>query len=120
MKENSLLLSLLAGLITVLLIAGVSLLVKINKVSSSYSLQVAKTIDLEKQIKDTQDKNVELEEGNLTSKKEIETLRLKIAKMEEEKLQLEQKNKKLEDSLKKEEVTKENVSTINQEAVVIK
>jgi uncharacterized protein YlxW (UPF0749 family) len=95
MKDSPLIISLLIGLIVVLVIAGVSLLVKMNSLSGVYKQELAKNISLEKNIED-----LKAENSNLTAK--IEQLNLEAKNLREENLKIEKLKEKLEDNLKEE------------------
>jgi len=62
MKNNVWIISLLVGLIVVLVIGGVSLLVKVNDLSKEYKQESAENISLEKTIEDLNGEKTELEE----------------------------------------------------------
>ena len=95
MKDNPLIISLLIDLIVVLVIAGVSLLVKMNSLSGVYKQELAKNISLEKNIEDLKTKNSGLTE-------EIEQLNDKIEELKEENAKIERLKDKLEENLKEE------------------
>jgi len=103
MKDNPLIISLLIGLIVILVIAGVSLLVKMNSLSGVYKQELAKNISLEKNTEDLKAKNSDLvgEIGQLNDKIE----ELKLEKEKTEKLK-----DKLEENLK-EELMKQKLGT---------
>ncbi len=95
MKDNPLIISLLIGLIVVLVVAGVSLLVKINTLSNAYKQELAKNISSEKTIEDLKG-----EKSDLTEK--IDELNTKIEELKKENAKLEEFKKKLEENLKDE------------------
>ena len=103
MKDNPLIISLLIGLIVILVIAGVSLLVKMNSLSGVYKQELAKNISLEKNTEDLKARNSGLvgEIGQLNDKIE----ELKLEKEKTEKLK-----DKLEENLK-EELMKQKLGT---------
>lgn len=103
MKDNPLIISLLIGLIVILVIVGVSLLVKMNSLSGVYKQELAKNISLEKNTEDLKAKNSDLvrEAGQLNEKME----ELKLEKEKTEKLK-----DKLEENLK-EELMKQKLDT---------
>jgi len=103
MKDNPLIISLLIGLIVILVIAGVSLLVKMNSLSGVYKQELAKNISLEKNTEDLKARNNGLvgEIGQLNDKIE----ELKLEKEKTEKLK-----DKLEENLK-EELMKQKLGT---------
>ena len=103
MKDNPLIISLLIGLIVILVIAGVSLLVKMNVLSGVYKQELAKNISLEKNIED-----LKAENGNLA--KEIGQLNNKIGDLKEENAKTEKLKDKLEENLK-EELMKQKLGT---------
>ena len=103
MKDNPLIISLLIGLIVVLVIAGVSLLVKMNALSGVYKQELAKNISLEKNIEDLKAENSDLAD-------EVGQLKLKVKDLKEENLKVEKLKDKLEENLK-EELMKQKLGT---------
>jgi len=103
MKDNPLIISLLIGLIVILVIAGVSLLVKMNALSGVYKQELAKNISLEKNIEDLKAENGDLAE-------EIEQLNDKIEDLKEENAKTEKLKDRLEENLK-EELMKQKLGT---------
>ena len=95
MKDNPLIISLLIGLIVILVIAGVSLLVKMNVLSGVYKQELAKNISLEKNAEDIKAENI-----GLTG--EIAKLDLTIEDLKEENTKIERLKDKLEENLKEE------------------
>jgi len=95
MKDNPLIISLLIGLIVVLVIAGVSLLVKMNSLSGVYKQELAKNISLAKNIED-----LKIDNSDLAG--DIEQLNDKIEDLEEENIKVEKLKDKLEENLKEE------------------
>ncbi len=95
MKDNPLIISLLIGLIVVLVIAGVSLLVKMNSLSGVYKQELAKNISLAKNIEDLKSDNSDLAG-------DIEQLNDKIEDLKEENVKIEKLKDKLEENLKEE------------------
>jgi len=95
MKDSPLIISLLIGLIVVLVIAGVSLLVKMNSLSGIYKKELAKNISLEKS-------NEDLKAENSSVKEELAQLKVRIKDLQEENMKLEELNAKLEENLKDE------------------
>lgn len=95
MKDSPLIISLLIGLIVVLVIAGVSLLVKMNTLSGIYKEELAKNIGLEKNIED-------LKVENSGFKEEIAQLKVTTKGLQEENMKLEELKAKLEENLKDE------------------
>jgi len=103
MKDNPLIISLLIGLIVVLVIAGVSLLVKMNSLSGVYKQELAKNISLEKNAED-------LKTDNSNLSKDIEELNGKVKYLKEENEKTEKLKDKLEENLK-EELMKQKLGT---------
>jgi len=101
MKDNPLIISLLIGLIVVLVIAGVSLLVKMNVLSGVYKQELAKNISLEKNAEDIKAENIVLA-GEITK------LNLTIEDLKEENTKIERLKERLEENLK-EELMKQKV-----------
>jgi len=95
MKNSPLIISLLIGLIVILVIAGVSLLVKMNSLSGAYQKEVAKNISTEKAIEDLKEEKSRLKESISQLNTQIEELKL-------ENLKLNKLKEKLEESLKDE------------------
>ncbi len=106
MKDNPLLTSLLIGLIVVLLIFGVSLLVKMNSLDRMYKQGLAKNIGFEKTMEDLKSENntllATIEEVHATLKQQQEDCEKKNSELEEENLSLEKLKEKLEEDLKEE------------------
>ncbi len=117
MKDNPLIVGLLIALIVILVIAGVSLLVKTNDLSSLYKKEVANKISYEKDIEDLKVENVglikniknldiKIENLELKASKQIEILNKehskKIDTLKEAYSKLEKLKVKLEDNLKEE------------------
>lgn len=103
MKDNPLIISLLIGLIVVLVIAGVSLLVKMNALSGVYKQELAKNISLEKNTEDLKAENSDLAN-------EVGQLKLEVNDLKEENLKVEKLKDKLEENLK-EELMKQKLGT---------
>jgi len=102
MKDSPLIISLLIGLIVVLVIAGVSILVKMNSLSSEYKKQLAKNISCEKANEDLK-KTLETTQGeNDKLKEDITGLNLQLESLGEENAKLEKLKEKLEENLKEE------------------
>jgi len=95
MKNNPLIVSLLIGLIVVLVIAGVSILVKMNSLSSVYKKELAKNISSEKSIEDLNAENESLQQS-------IDSLNIQLKDLKEEHLKLDKFKDKLEENLKDE------------------
>ncbi|MCK4912806.1 MAG: hypothetical protein KAS05_03685 [Candidatus Omnitrophica bacterium] len=95
MKDNPLIISLLIGLIVILVIAGVSLLVKMNVLSGVYKQELAKNISLEKNAED-------LKAENSSLAGEVGQLNNTIKDLEEENIKIERLKEKLEENLKDE------------------
>ena len=95
MRDNPFMISLLIGLIVVLIIAGVSVLVKMNSLSGAYKKELAKNISSEKTIEDLKGQNSSLQ-------KTIDQLNAQIKELKQEYLKLEKFKQKLEDDLKEE------------------
>ncbi len=103
MKDNPLIISLLIGLIVILVIAGVSLLVKMNALSGVYKQELAKNISLEKNIEDLKAENSDLAD-------EVDQLKLEVKDLKEENLKVEKLKDRLEENLK-EELMKQKLGT---------
>ncbi|MCF7908860.1 MAG: hypothetical protein K9L86_08340 [Candidatus Omnitrophica bacterium] len=102
MKDSPLIISLLIGLIVVLVIAGVSILVKMNSLSSEYKKQLAKNISCEKATEDLK-KTIETIQGdNDKLKEDITLLNVQLESLSLENSKLEKLKDKLEDNLKEE------------------
>jgi predicted Holliday junction resolvase-like endonuclease len=113
MKNNPLIVSLLIGLIVVLVIAGVSLLVKNKSLSEIYNKSFSKSIGLEKDIEDVRLENVALSksvESLKAGNKELEEeYDKKIEELKNDNMRLEKLKEKLEDNLK-DELMKQKLS----------
>ena len=102
MKDNPLIISLLIGLIVILVIAGVSLLVKMNSLSGVYKKSLAKNISLEKNIEDLKSEN-----SGLAGK--ISLMETEMSGLKEENVKVEKLKERLEENLK-EELIKRKIS----------
>jgi len=102
MKDNPLIISLLIGLIVILVIAGVSLLVKMNSLSGIYKQELARNISFEKSIEDIKIKNSGLtdEIGQLNI--QIKSLKDENAKLKNDNAKIEKLKDRLEENLKEE------------------
>lgn len=121
MNDRPLIVSLLIGLIVVLVVTGVSLLVKMNTLSEVYKKELSRGMTLEKSIEDSKIENAQLQGKILTAneaysviKKEntdlkevVSKLNVRINELETEMLKLEKLKDKLEDNLKEELFEKE-------------
>jgi len=107
MRNSPLVISLLIGLIVVLVIGGVSLLVKVNFLSSVYKKEVAKVIRLEKKIEDLNKENINLHEEKVSLKEKVKELNTQIEELNTEIKKLEKLKEKLEENLKEELMRKE-------------
>ncbi|MFH1519176.1 MAG: hypothetical protein ABIE75_01205 [Candidatus Omnitrophota bacterium] len=95
MKDNPLIISLLIGLIVVLVIAGVSLLVKMNTLSGVYKKELAKNISLAKTIED-----LKSEKSDLSLK--VVQLNAQVKELKDENAKIERFKERLEENLKEE------------------
>ena len=102
MKDNPLIISLLIGLVVILVIAGVSLLVKMNSLSGVYKKTLAKNISLEKNIEDLKSEN-----SDLSGK--INRVEAEVKGLKEENVKIEKLKERLEENLK-EELIKQKIS----------
>ncbi len=102
MKDSPLIISLLIGLIVVLVIAGVSILVKMNSLSSEYKKQLAKNISCEKANDDLKKTIEGLEEESNKLKEDIVVLNVQVESLGEENAKLEKLKEKLEENFKDE------------------
>jgi len=106
MRDNPLIIGLLIGLIVILVIAGVSLLVKMNSLSSIYKKQVAKNINSEKAIEDLKEENAglteKIEELSVQMENSKDENVKQIKELQEENMKLEELKNRLEESLKEE------------------
>ncbi|MBU1112518.1 MAG: hypothetical protein KKH93_01410 [Candidatus Omnitrophica bacterium] len=102
MKDSPLIISLLIGLIVVLVIAGVSILVKMNSLSGEYKKQLAKNISCEKTTDDL-NKDIETLQGeNSKLKEDLALVNIQVESLGQENAKLEKLKEKLEDNLKEE------------------
>lgn len=113
MKDNPLMISLLIGLIVVLVIAGVSFLVKTNSLSADYKNELAKKIALEKTVENLKDENGSLKKNIEQLNTQIEQLNTQtedlkkqyateVEELKEKNLKLNNLKMKLEENLKDE------------------
>ncbi|MCF7916532.1 MAG: hypothetical protein K9L61_01995 [Candidatus Omnitrophica bacterium] len=112
MKNNVWIISLLVGLVVILVIGGVSLLVKINSLSKEYKQESARNISLEKTIEDLKAEIEEKEEAkqqlnaqNISLSNTVDQLKKENVKLTLEIEQLKEKIKKLEEKEKSSEET---------------
>ncbi|MFA5337244.1 MAG: hypothetical protein WC330_02795 [Candidatus Omnitrophota bacterium] len=99
MKDKPLILSLLVGLIMVLVVAGVSLLVKINSLSSFREELAKKNMNLEKTIEDLKAENNAVSDKNKTLIDDVNKANEKVNELKTELTKLEKLKDKLEDNL---------------------
>jgi len=109
MKDKPLIISLLIGFIVILVIAGVSILVKLNTVNTAYNKKTSENISLQKNIEDLKRENDILKSENLSLKDENKTLKeqeasfkSKMDAIKTDMKKLEKLKEKLEDNLKEE------------------
>ena len=95
MNEKPLVFSLLIGLIVVLVVAGVSLSVQINRQSEVYKKEVAKSISLQKDIEAGKAASTDLGRQLESSRAENDSLKSTIAKLTSEMEGLKLENTKL-------------------------
>ena len=95
MKDKPVIVSLLSGLIVVLVIAGVSVLVKMNNTDELYNEQVATNLKLQKKVEQVKEQNLALEAESQELSAQVETLQTELMKLEKLK-------EKLEENLKEE------------------
>lgn len=99
MKDKPLILSLLVGLIMVLVVAGVSLLVKINSLSSFREELAKKNMNLEETIEDLKAENSAAGEKNKVLIEDVNKANEKVNELKTELTKLEKLKAKLEDNL---------------------
>jgi len=99
MKDKPLILSLLVGLIMVLVVAGVSLLVKINSLSGFREELAKKNMNLEKTIEDLKTESATLTEKNKTLTDDVTKANEKVTELKTELAKLEKLKAKLEENL---------------------
>ncbi len=106
MKDSPFIISLLIGLIVVLVIGGVSLLVKMNSLTTLYRKELAKNHSLSKNIEDLKSDKSDLDETVAGLHLQIEELNNKHQKetgeLKEEYEKLRMLKEKLEEDLKEE------------------
>ncbi|MFA5008319.1 MAG: hypothetical protein WC546_03770 [Candidatus Omnitrophota bacterium] len=99
MKDKPLILSLLVGLIMVLVVAGVSLLVKINSLSGFREELAKKNMNLEKTIEDLKTENSAITEKNKVLTQDVNKANDKVTELKTELTKLEKLKAKLEENL---------------------
>jgi predicted nuclease with TOPRIM domain len=113
MKNNPFIVSLLTGLIVILVVAGVSLLVKNKALSETYRETLSKNIGLEKQLEDIRMENSGLVKKAANLETEMAEFKKdclqKLDVVSQEKARLEKLKEKLEDNLK-DELMKQKLS----------
>ncbi|MBD3246625.1 MAG: hypothetical protein GF333_06385 [Candidatus Omnitrophica bacterium] len=107
MKEKPVIVSLLSGLIVILVIGGVSVLVKMKKTDERYQQQVSRSIELNKNIDALQKENEELQST-------VDSLEAEVTELEAEIVKIEKLKEKLEENLKEELVADEQADGIPQ------
>jgi septal ring factor EnvC (AmiA/AmiB activator) len=125
MSEKPLVFSLLVGLIVVLVIAGVSLSVQVNRQSEAYKKEVAKNISLQKDMESIQGEKERLAKDVASLNSETSALNSTIAKISTElaalkldKEKTEMLKQKLEENLKDELYKKAAVPSVEQPEAV--
>ena len=109
MKDKPLIISLLIGLLVVLVIAGVSLLAQIRRLSETYKQKVAENIELEKVVEELKVKNLALEDESSKEKEEVGELKSRVDKLKIGITKLKRLKEKLEENLKEELMKREPV-----------
>lgn len=107
MKDSPLIVGLLAGLIVILVIAGVSFLVKMNFYSEAYKKELSKGMSFQKNLETLTRENAVLKEKNTELKSEMEGLKVKADDLKLEIMKLEKLKEKLEENLKNELIKEE-------------
>lgn len=102
MSEKPLILSILIGLIVVLVIAGVSILVKMNALDDDYKKELTKSMALQKSIEELRNENVSLKEENASLKDKNIKITVEMEEAKTELAKLEKLKNKLEENLKDE------------------
>lgn len=102
MRNNPLIASLLAGLVVVLMVAGVSLVAKMKTIKDEHSVELSQKFFLQKDFEEIRAVNSALKKENEDFKEEIDTLTLQLKDLNEELMRTKELNQKLEDSLKEE------------------
>ncbi|MBU1122255.1 MAG: hypothetical protein ABIH71_00215 [Candidatus Omnitrophota bacterium] len=109
MGDKPLIVSLLIGLIVVLVIAGVSLLVKMNSLSEMYKKELSKNMSFQKTMESIKDENAglkketdSLQNENNERKKDIVQLKFTVEELNNEIAKANKLKDKLEESLKEE------------------
>lgn len=102
MRNNPLIASLLAGLVVVLMVAGVSLLAKMKTIKDEHRVELSQKFFLQKDFEEIRAVNSALKKENEDFKEEIGTLTLQLKDLNEELMRTKELNQKLEDSLKEE------------------
>ncbi len=111
MSERPLVLSILIGLVVVLIIAGISLLVKMNALDDSYKKELGKSINLQKTIEELKNAHTALKEENAMLKEKNAQLTTQLEELETEIVRLEKLKNKLEENLKDELMKNQNLTT---------
>jgi len=99
MKDKPLILSLLVGLIMVLVVTGVSLLVKMKSLSGFRQELANKNMTLEKTIEDLKTESAALTEKNKTLTDDVNKANEKVTELKTELAKLEKLKAKLEENL---------------------
>lgn len=110
MRDKPFIVSLLIALIVVLVIAGVSLVVKMNKVQVDYKSEIAKKMTVQKELEETKavSKKAVAEKDALYTK--MKALDEDLADSKNEFNKLEKLKEKLEENLKDELIKQDRIS----------
>lgn len=100
MSERPLIISLLIGLIVVLVIGGVSLLVRMNSLDNIYKKEISKNMSLQEDVESLQEENASLKEEKAGFKKDSAQFKTKVDELTKEAASLELLKDKLEENLK--------------------
>ncbi|MBU2102952.1 MAG: hypothetical protein ABH865_00155 [Candidatus Omnitrophota bacterium] len=102
MSEKPLILSILIGLIVVLVIAGVSILVKMNALDDDYKKELTRSMTLQKATEDLRAENASLKGESMDLKDKNTKLVLQVEEVKIELAKLDKLKNKLEENLKDE------------------
>ena len=107
MKDNPLVVGLVAAFLVVVSIAAVSFLVKMNSYSEAYKKEASHNMSLQEQLETVKAENTVLKTKSSELKYEVDSSDAKIKDLKNEVAGLEKLKQKLEENLKEELVKKE-------------
>ncbi|MDD4294220.1 MAG: hypothetical protein PHP69_01755 [Candidatus Omnitrophica bacterium] len=109
MRDKPFIVSLLIALIVVLVIAGVSLIVKMNKLQADYKSEVADKMTVQKELEDAKTSSKKAVAENQALQDKVKLLDDQLIKVQDEMARLEKLKDKLEENLKDELIKQDSI-----------